>query len=71
MNTDTQFEVNHEYKLLGAIISHLASIGATNKEIKKVFKKGPSLSILDICEAEDVCYRRALKRAEEDSNEQE
>lgn len=54
-----EFEPNREYRLMGEIISRLASMGATEKELKRVFKKGGNLSILDIAKAEDKCYRRA------------
>lgn len=43
---------NVPYRLLGTYIARLADIGATDKELKQLFKKGGNATLLDIAKIE-------------------
>lgn len=43
---------NVPYRLLGSYIAKLADIGATDKELKKLFRKGGNATLLDIAKIE-------------------
>lgn len=43
---------NVAYSLMGQFIQHLANMGATDKELRKLFKKGSNATLLDIATIE-------------------
>lgn len=45
---------NVVYRMVGKYIAMFADIGATDKELKQLFKKGPDTTLLDLAKLEEA-----------------